>query len=679
MKRIFTFGLMLTSLFALTNCTEELVDPTIPTDEMTQENVTPEEEGIPFQIYASLETETKTVGSEVDGTLKTTWEAGDKINVFHSVAGTSNAYVDDGLFTIADIAKGLFNGTIKEGSIDPSKSYDWFFVYIEDANGPVDLTDIKAIPMTFSVNAKTSVSEVSGVNCPMYGTIRNLSGAVTPRMQLQHMASLIELTIKNNTGAKDYHSYWNWQGGDITLTDVRLSSSSALTNSSVTADITGQSIAFKTNGSESEAHKELVAVSSTKTVAKGATNKFYFIVSPSASKSHTLNFTINGISRSVTKTLAFEAGKVTKFIVPINDLKHPHTSDAFNFKSTGSANPGTQILQLGSKTDATATINGQANVPIYIVGNGSKGTITITGSTKDIINALDVGFYASTWPGAPSAMTLSNINLWIEGTHIASYSPLLSAMRQICIDILGNTTGKIAWDGVFTGEGLAQRAFKNMLSSGIDRDGSLIALTKFIDPQTITFNGVVANGASSDHKHIFVLHEEHKYKGINKELIDKFLGDNSTTMGGKFVYNGIKPTYQGLKDIVNGTTSATDNINKNGKTYAENTSYAIYNKLLSTIGNKTFSLTDEVTVKFSDVFNAVFTSEADMVAKLPNIEFQIVVATCDYFANKVDYSAKNDKGDYIYTLSNLQNNKRPLIFWGLDAYGGNDETKPKIN
>ena len=103
MKRIFTFGLMLTALFALTNCTEELVDPTIPTDEMTQENVTPEEEGIPFQIYASLETETKTVGSEVAGTLKTTWEAGDKINVFHSVAGTSDAYVDDGLFTIADI------------------------------------------------------------------------------------------------------------------------------------------------------------------------------------------------------------------------------------------------------------------------------------------------------------------------------------------------------------------------------------------------------------------------------------------------------------------------------------------------------------------------------------------------------------------------------------------------
>ena len=529
--------------------------------------------------------------------------------------------------------------------------------------------------MTFSVNAKTSVSEVSGVNCPMYGTIRNLSGAVTPRMQLQHMASLIELTIKNNTGAKDYHSYWGWQGGDITLTDVRLSSSSALTNSSVTADITGPSIAFTANDTGS---KELTAVSSATSVIKGATNKFYFIVSPSTSKQHTLNFTINGISRSVTKTLAFEAGKVTKFTVPINDLKHPHTSDAFDFKSTGSATAGTQILQLGSKTDATATINGQANVPIYIVGNGSKGTITITGSTKDIINALDVGFYASTWPGAPSAMTLSNINLWISGTQVASYQPLLDAMKKIIYDILNPNDDFLGGLAAGAAWGLGKPVIQGMLNKGIPRDGDLLALTKFIDPQTITFNGVIANGASNDHKDIFVLHEEHKYKGINKELIDYFLNDDSpNTTGGKFIYNGIKPTYQGLKDIVNGTKSATDNINNNEKTFAENTSYAIYNKLLSTIGTRSFNLTDDIKVPFSDVFNAVFASEADMVAKLPNVEVQITVASCDYYAKKATYATKNSEGNYQYTLENLQTNKNPLIFWGLDAYGGNDETKPE--
>ena len=674
MKRIFTFGLMLASVFALTNCTEELVDPTIPNDEVTQETTTPEGEGIPFQIYASLGTETKTVGSvSADGTLKTAWESGDQINVFHKVSDAA-AYVDDGLFTVADIKNGLFDGELQE-ELDPNKLYNWYFVYVEDQSGKatdLEKEQLTAIPMTFNVEPK-EISQVSGVNCPMYGTIKNLSGAVTPRMQLKHMTSLIELTIVNNTAAKDYHS-WGWTGGAITLTDVKMSSSSALTNSSLTADITRDQLSFASNGGTDS--KELVAVSSTKAVAKGASSKFYFIVSPSASKPHTLNFTINGISRSVTKTLAFEAGKVTKFTVPINDLKHPHTSDAFDFKSTGSATAGTQILQLGSKTDATATINGQANVPIYIVGNGSKGTITITGSTKDIINALDVGFYASTWPGAPSAMTLSNINLWISGTQVASYQPLLDAMKKIIDDILNpndDLLGGIAAGGAWL---IGKPVIQGMLNKGIPRDGALLALTKFIDPQTITFNGVIANGASNDHKDIFVLHEEHKYKGINKELIDKFLGDNSTSMGGKFIYNGIKPTYQGLKDIVNGTTSATDNINNNGKTFAENTSYAIYNKLLNTIGTRSFNLTDDIKVPFSDVFNAVFASEADMVAKLPNVEVQITVASCDYYAKKATYATKNSEGNYQYTLENLQTNKNPLIFWGLDAYGANDETKP---
>ena len=77
MKRIFTFGLMLTALFALTNCTEELVDTTVPTDQVVEEQVT----GVPFQIQATLGVDTKTAGDFVGGKLKTKWKENDKINV----------------------------------------------------------------------------------------------------------------------------------------------------------------------------------------------------------------------------------------------------------------------------------------------------------------------------------------------------------------------------------------------------------------------------------------------------------------------------------------------------------------------------------------------------------------------------------------------------------------------
>ncbi len=472
-------------------------------------------------------------------------------------------------------------------------------------------------------------------------------------------------------------------------------SSSALTNSSVTADITGQSIAF-TVPSNDNGSNELVAVSSTMSVDGGGSSKFYFIVSPSTSKQHKLNFTINGLSRSVSKTLAFEAGKVTKFIVPINDLKHPHISDALAIVSTGSATNGKNVLDLGDAVKAnsneqpTATINGQANVPIYIVGDGNSGTLTLRGSTKDIINALDAGFYASTWSQRRSAMTISNINIWIEGYQIADYPALMEAFKNITVPMVKKILDGLDWFGWLGDHNeLAEKAWEegldiigiftislkplvqSLLNTGIAREGALVGLSSFIDPQTITFNGVVENGSSEEDGHIIILHEEHKYKGIDENMVNMFLNDDTKPMGGKFIYNGIKPTYQGLKDIVNSTTSATDKINNNGKTFAENTSYAIYNKLMSTIGNRTFSLPGLDPIKFSDIFNAVFASEADMVAKLPDIEFEIVVSTCDHYDNKAEYGRKNSNGDYIYPLSELQKNNNPIVFWGLDAYGPN--------
>ena len=173
----------------------------------------------------------------------------------------------------------------------------------------------------------------------------------------------------------------------------------------------------------------------------GGSSKFYFIVSPSTLKSHKLNFTINGLSRSVSKTLAFEAGKVTKFIVPINDLKHPHISDALDIVSTGTVTNGKNVLDLGDAVKAnsneqpTATINGQANVPIYIVGDDAKGSMILRGSVTDVVNALDAGFYAANWPGERSAMTIANIQAYIEGYKISEYPKLLQGLKDATLEM----------------------------------------------------------------------------------------------------------------------------------------------------------------------------------------------------------------------------------------------------
>jgi len=432
-------------------------------------------------------------------------------------------------------------------------------------------------------------------------------------------------------------------------------------------------------------------------VAQGASSKFYFIVSPSTSKQHKLIFTINGISRSVTQTLTFEVGKVTKFTVPINDLTRPHISDALNVKSTGLKTGGNKVLDLGNAVKSTdnqptVTINGQIGVPIYSVGGENQRTMLLRGSAKDIINALDAGFYATTWPGQPSAMTITNIQLYIDGYQLSEYQPFLEGLKTALLPsikklTLGSATlAEKAWEEGYDGRIIDIPPLKewviNMMKDGIPRDGTLLYLGRFIDYQTITFNGVVEAGASNDNQHLVVLTEEHIYKGIDVNLINRFLNDRTHPMGGKFIYQigevTYKPTYQGLYDLINydstklsinsdddvkKISSERDDINGNNETYAYNTAYAIYNKLLSTIGNQTFSLAGVFDVEFKTVFDALFSSLGDMVKKLPNIEFEITISTCDHKPNKADYSGVQ--------LKDMQKTNNPIIFWGLDAYGPN--------
>ena len=471
-------------------------------------------------------------------------------------------------------------------------------------------------------------------------------------------------------------------------------SSSALTNSSVTADITGPSIAFTANDTGS---KELTAVSSATSVIKGGSSKFYFIVSPSTSKQHKLNFTINGLSRSVSKTLAFEAGKVTKFTVPINDLKHPHISDALGIVSTGDATNGKKVLDLGDAVKAnsneqpTATINGQANVPIYILGDDAEGSMILRGSVTDVVNALEAGFYAANWPGERSAMTIANIQAYIEGYKISEYPELLQGLKDATLEMRKNIVSPLlGWLGQSAVDSYAERlwdpgvfgflsvknVFQNILTNGIHRDQNLINLTMFIDPQTITFNGVVECGASDAKDHIVILNEEHIYKGIGVDMINRFLNDRTHPMGGKFICDcGILPTYRGLKDIVNGATSANDDVNNNGKTFAENTRHAIYCKLESSMANRSFTLMEGLSVQFGTIFYTIFPNEEKLATLLPNLELEITISTCDHYDRKATYAEKytegDNKGKYKYTLENLQTNKNPIVFWGLDAYGPN--------
>lgn len=94
-RQILTLGAICAAAFTLTNCNKEIAEPKAP-----------ETEGIPFEIVAST-ADTKTTNSG----LSTAWAAGDALNVFHAIAG-STVYGDNDEFKYTG-AGNKFKGTLK--------------------------------------------------------------------------------------------------------------------------------------------------------------------------------------------------------------------------------------------------------------------------------------------------------------------------------------------------------------------------------------------------------------------------------------------------------------------------------------------------------------------------------------------------------------------------------------
>lgn len=304
------------------------------------------------------------------------------------------------------------------------------------------------------------------------------------------------------------------------------------------------------------------------------------------------------------------------------------------------------------------TINGET-VDGYIIGDGSKKSIIVYGTAKDMINALDVGFYASVWKDRKGAMTLNNLDMELmyngQLTQLAKYKPLEDALvAEVKDDFGSGFMGAIA-------TGAAVGLVMNSLKSGIPRDKetdlTFLYLTKFIAAETITFSkNIVENGASSKSDNIIILDEEPIHKQISQSVVNSFLETRfkyiDTESNAVYI-----PTYQGLFDIVNNISSSYDEKNKNGNTYRQNTSYAIYNKLMDKLGSKTISVSQSgmtVDIVLGNVLGAFFKTQEEMEAMFQTMKVKLDVSTYPYDANSTEYN--------------------PLILWGFDVYGPDRST-----
>ena len=432
----------------------------------------------------------------------------------------------------------------------------------------------------------------------------------------------------------------------------------------------------------------------------------YVPVCPFSTTGKTISIKINGSQRTLKlDSDVLTSGKVTTFKINVETLKKNITNDlitnvfddsfyssgeegrnweesrseykknyltyyTYTYKEAGTdpnaTHIGGPIVLLGEPISEMTdiTINGQPCGKVYKLGNDSvSGTMTISGWAKDIINALPLSFYVSGLSHTPAAMTIKSVNLWIPEYNKAKHD-------HKKVDIFGNGS-TTEYHRLKTRTKLADSNIKTLIEMGAtvvdmlkdmeitDQGLTRETLVKFVDPNTITFNGIPTNGHFTN-KNAIVLREDVTHKSIVPGLVDYFLKE-------KFSLDKTKPaSYLGLAAIVNASKSDKDgSLTYNSYTdindieytssqmseFATMTAEAIYNKILSVLVNRvgSFQLGD---FKFPDaVLNVVFENPLDLIHKLRDMKFEIVIQTYPYAEQ---YTPNTPDGAYA-----------PVVFWEM--------------
>ena len=150
-KYIHIFSFTLCAILAFVACNVAELDKTTPEDVQSS--------GIKYEIRLVPPTKTANDG------LSTVWIDGDKVNVFHAEAGTSN-YINDGAFTFS--TEDRFTGLLSQ-ELEDGKLYDWYVAYPYDPTMTSPKYMRITIPTIQTQRADGDMSHLCGALCPLAG------------------------------------------------------------------------------------------------------------------------------------------------------------------------------------------------------------------------------------------------------------------------------------------------------------------------------------------------------------------------------------------------------------------------------------------------------------------------------------------------------------------------------
>lgn len=235
-------------------------------------------------------TDTRTVNNG----MKTQWAEGDEISVFQTISGGSS--FKNNKFTVTDVDGGVFSGSVS-GTIDASKSYDWYAVYpyIASIPSPANKGSNGYISVGANIQMQKgpdSRAHLAGSKMSAWARANGVFGSSKVSLAMHQFASVIAVKVTNLTDKP------------VSISNVNITADKNIAGTYF-ADITGESPVLVPSG-EGYVYKSVSLNVSDAVLPAGASGRFYVAVTPFTASS--LDVTVNGLG----KTLSF--GKDVEFL-----------------------------------------------------------------------------------------------------------------------------------------------------------------------------------------------------------------------------------------------------------------------------------------------------------------------------------------------------------------------------
>jgi len=280
-KNYLVLGLMLTATLTLTNCAKE------------QTVNEPEQNGVPFELIAGIDTKTSTA----DGTT-INWVADDALNVFHAVAG-STTYSKNDKFTFNTGTN--FTGTLQDGALTED-AYDWYALYPYYAGTPSPENTTTGYTTIYSNQTQAgydSKAHLAGKGLPLHGKVTNVAKDTKPSIAMKQVCSVVKIKITNKTASP------------VHISSVAFTAPENITGNYF-INFAGETASFteKTGGVSKTA---TLSVSGDETLAADGSACFYLAIKPFTASSGDLKVVMNDeCTKTFTLTSAttFAEGKI---------------------------------------------------------------------------------------------------------------------------------------------------------------------------------------------------------------------------------------------------------------------------------------------------------------------------------------------------------------------------------